>query len=236
MVGILGILKAGGAYVPLDAVSAQRLEFMLHDSVVAHLVTQRHLLPRLSVTLEHSVLLYSDEPAFAEHAASNPQSKVGPQHLAYTMYTSGSTGEPKGVQILHSAVVNLFTAMADQPGLSHEDWLLSVSATFDISVLELLLPLTVRAGLRWCLPMSPPTPGPGSPSVDLRAATVVQATPATWQMLIQNGWNGGRRLKVISGGETMTDSLAKELRERCAEVWNLYGPTETTIYSTRDPK
>jgi amino acid adenylation domain-containing protein len=232
-IGILGILKAGGAYLPLDANSPpQRLEFMLHDSAVAHLVTQRKLLHRLPVKVDRTVLLDPDEPVFTDLATGDLQSGVGPHHLAYIMYTSGSRGHPKGVQILHSAVVNLLTSMAMQPGLTPEDRLLSVTTpTFDISVLELLLPLTVgarvdvlrsdvvsdAAGLATCLSTG--------------AATVMQATPATWQMLIHGGWQGRRNLKVLCGGEALSDTLAAELHRRCGELWNMYGPTETTIWS-----
>ena len=234
VIGILGILKAGGAYLPLDPNHPPgRLEFILRDSTVAHLVTQRQLMHRLPVTIDAPVLLGPDEPTCVDLATGNPQTDVGPRHLAYTMYTSGSTGQPKGVQIPHSAVVNLLTAMAVQPGLTQDDRLLSVTTpTFDISVLELLLPLTVGACVE-VLPQEVVSDAIGLAARSAKsAATVMQATPATWQMLIHAGWDGCRNLKVLCGGEALPDSLATELRRRSGELWNMYGPTETTIWST----
>ena len=234
VVGLLGILKAGGAYVPLDANHPrQRLEFMLRDSAVAHLVTQKQLSERLPVPTDGMVLLDSDEAGWTEQARGNPKTGVAPHHLAYTMYTSGSTGQPKGVQVLHSAVVNLLRAMAARPGMTPADRLLSVTTpTFDISVLELLLPLTVGA----CVDVLPAAVVADAGALASRlassGATLMQATPATWQMLIHGGWQGCRYLKALCGGEALPDSLAEELRSRCGELWNLYGPTETTIWST----
>ena len=234
VIGILGILKAGGAYVPLDANHPpQRLEFILRDSAVTHLVTHRQLLRRLPDTIGGTVFLGPDEPGFGDFATENPQSGVCPHHLAYTMYTSGSTGHPKGVLIPHSAVVNLLSTMAVRPGLAPSDRLLSVTTpTFDISVLEILLPLAVGA----CVEVLTSDVVSDAASLAVRlaksAATVMQATPATWQMLVQTGWEGNPNLKALCGGEALPGSLAAELRRRSGELWNMYGPTETTIWST----
>jgi len=234
VVGILGILKASGAYVPLDAnLPHQRLEFMLQDARLRFLVTQRGLLYRIPVTIEHPVFLSPNESVFTALSVANPQSGVGPDNLAYTMYTSGSTGRPKGVQIPHSAVVNFLTAMATQPGLTSQDRLLSVTTpTFDISVLELLLPLTVGACVDVLSSRLVADATGLAVHLSNRAVTMIQATPATWQMLIHGGWSGDRKLKLLCGGEALTRVLAEELRRRCGELWNMYGPTETTIWST----
>lgn len=233
IIGILGVLKAGGAYLPLDSsLPAQRLEFMIRDSALAYLVTQRVLLYKLPTTIEYTVLLEPHESVGGDFAIENLESGVGPRSLVYTMYTSGSTGNPKGVQIVHSSVVNLLSAMAVQPGLLPKDLLLSVTTpSFDISVLELLLPLTV--GARVEVVKSEVTSDASSLAARLfdSTATVMQATPSTWQMLIDNGWDGCQNLKVLCGGESLPNSLVNELSSRCDELWNMYGPTETTIWS-----
>ncbi len=234
VIGILGILKAGGAYVPLDSkIPVQRLEFMLKDARAKFLVTQRNLCNHLSGVNSVTILLDSEEAVFTRTNTDNPRSQVVPNNLAYLMYTSGSTGRPKGVQVPHAAVVNFLTAMAAKPGLTGEDRLLSVTTpTFDISVLELLLPLTVGACVEIARGELVTDPVLLAQKMDASRATVMQATPSTWQMLIQTGWKGRDGLKVLCGGEVLTDSLAAELLQRCDQLWNMYGPTETTIWSS----
>ena len=234
VVGILGILKAGGAWVPLDAdYPPQRLKFMLTDAKIEFLVTQQPLLGRLPVSDCQVVCLDTDTPTLRHMARSNPPVNAAADNLVYVMFTSGSTGQPKGVQIPHSAVVNFLTAMAANPGLTSDDRLMSVTTpTFDISVLELMLPLMTGASVD--VVSADLTSDASGLAARLRdhPVTVMQATPATWQMLIHGGWKGCDHLKVLCGGEALPDSLAQELQQRCGELWNLYGPTETTIWST----
>ena len=234
VVGILGILKAGGAYVPLDASHPRkRLEFTLEDSQAKVLVTQRRLLDRLPQAPAATILIDPQESIFTAAEAGNPRSGVRPENLAYTMFTSGSTGRPKGVQIRHAAVVNFLTTMVDRPGLKPAGRLLSVTTpTFDISVLELLLPLAAGASVEVVAGELLADPAGLATRLAKSGATVMQATPSTWEMLIHHGWDGSRELKVLCGGEALPDSLAVELRRRCGELWNMYGPTETTIWST----
>jgi amino acid adenylation domain-containing protein len=165
--------------------------------------------------------------------AGSARRSQSPASLAYVLYTSGSTGRPKGVQISHRAVVNFLTSMRRQPGLGAEDVLLAVTTlAFDIAALEIFLPLTT--GARVVIAGREVT-GDGRRLARLVAesrATVMQATPATWRMLLDAGWEGSRRLKVLCGGEALPPDLAERLLPRCAELWNLFGPTETTIWST----
>ena len=148
------------------------------------------------------------------------------------IYTSGSTGKPKGVQIPHRAVVNFLHAMRQQPGMTAHDVLLAVTTlSFDIAALELFLPLIV--GARVVL-VSRAVAADGrqlSRALTDTRATVMQATPATWRLLLEAGWKGSDRLKVLCGGEALPRELAQQLLTRAAAVWNLYGPTETTIWS-----
>ena len=234
IVGILGILKAGGAYVPLDiSHPSQRLEFILEDAQVNYLLTHPELREQLPASVEHTILLTAENEAIANSSKENLPCRTKPDQLAYTMYTSGSTGQPKGVQIPHAAVVNFLISMAVEPGLTAKDRLLSVTTpTFDISVLELLLPLTVGASVDIASSEITSDAAGLANRLTQTGATVMQATPATWQMLIQAGWEGASNLKVLCGGEALSDKLATELLPRCGELWNMYGPTETTIWST----
>ncbi|MBW8765735.1 MAG: amino acid adenylation domain-containing protein, partial [Geodermatophilales bacterium] len=216
VVGLLAVLKAGGAYVPLDpSYPAERLAFMQEDSGVAAVLTAE--------------LLRSGLPA----AAAAPESSVGPRNVAYVIYTSGSTGRPKGVQVPHGALANFLAAMAETPGLAADDRLLAVtSLSFDIAGLELYLPLML--GGRVVL-ASREEAADGRRLQALIAgsgATVLQATPATWRLLLESGWQGGEGLKALCGGEALPPALASALRPRVGSLWNVYGPTETTIWST----
>jgi polyketide synthase PksJ len=239
-VGVLGILKAGGAYVPLDpAYPKERLAFMLADASISILLTQTRLLDSLPETQAQVMCLDTDWPTIAQSVvssrpsvASNPPSPISSDHLAYVIYTSGSTGRPKGVQIPHRAVVNFLSSMREQPGLTQNDVLLSVTTlAFDIAGLELFLPLTVGA----CVVLvSRDIAADGtrlSAELIRTGATVMQATPATWRLLLEAGWRGNPNLKILCGGEALPRELADHLVTKGSSLWNLYGPTETTIWS-----
>lgn len=234
LVGMLGILKAGGAYVPLDPTYPRdRLAFILDDAAPAVLLTQQSLsnlfLPRNVRILCIDAL--SPHPAVGDGARSNPERRPG--DLAYVLYTSGSTGQPKGVQVPHRALVNFLSAMAHEPGMTAEDRLLAVtSLSFDIAGLELLLPLIVGARLTIA---SAEVAADGFRLATLMqkcGATIMQATPATWRLLLEAGWQGNQSLKVLCGGEAWPAELAGALLPRCAALWNMYGPTETTVWSS----
>ena len=228
------MLIAGGAYVPLDpAYPKERLAFMLSDSQAPLLLTQKQLLPRLPKHKAHIIYLDTEEEIWATTSQENPLSNVTPENLAYVIYTSGSTGKPKGVQIPHTNVVNFLKSMEVEPGLTESDTLLAVtSISFDIAVLELYL--TLITGARLVL-VSRQVARDGQELRERLAATdttVMQATPATWRMLLASEWQGSSKLKILCGGEALPCDLAKQLLTKGAALWNLYGPTETTIWST----
>jgi amino acid adenylation domain-containing protein len=234
VVGLLGILKAGGAYVPLDpAFPRERLAFMIEDANVPVLLTQQKLTADLPTHQAGVVCIDSDWERIACECATDLPSVTTSENLAYVIYTSGSTGKPKGVRIEHRALTNFLCSVRREPGLSAADVLLSVTTlSFDIAALELYLPLI--AGARLVI-VSRETSADGNQlKKQLResGATVVQATPATWRMLIDAGWNGSRQVKVLCGGEALSRELADQLCERSGSLWNMYGPTETTIWST----
>jgi amino acid adenylation domain-containing protein len=179
------------------------------------------------------IYLDADSEAIALHSQDNPTNNVTSNNLAYTIYTSGSTGKPKGVQVLHGAVVNFLTSMQRCPGLTSQDTLLSVTTlSFDIAALELFLPLSVGARL---VTVSRSVATDGSQLLERLndcGATLMQATPATWRLLLAAGWSGSSQLKILCGGEALSRELANQLLDKGASLWNLYGPTETTIWST----
>lgn len=233
VVGLLGILKAGGAYVPLDAgYPPDRLAFMLEDARVPVLLTQERLASRLPEHRAEVVYLDGSAELVSPEGAANPVSGVAADNLAYVIYTSGSTGTPKGVQISHRALVNLLCSMRREPGLTERDVLLSVTTlSFDIAGLELYLPLITGARVDLVSREEAADGGRLARRLATSGATIMQATPATWRLLIEAGWRGSPRLRILCGGEAMSRKLATQLLERGAEVWNLYGPTETTIWS-----
>jgi amino acid adenylation domain-containing protein len=234
VVGLLGILKAGGAYVPLDPLyPSQRIVFMLQDSEAAVLVTQKRLLERIPGMGVQIVCMDSDLDEISHEQTSNPAPLARPDDLVYVIYTSGSTGKPKGVAVPHSALVNHLCSMQKEPGLTAHDVLLSVTTlSFDIAALELYLPLITGAQI---VLVSREVAMEGSrliAQLEQHNATVMQATPATWQLMLQAGWKGNRNLKILCGGEAMPEEMADDLLCMSREVWNMYGPTETTIWST----
>ena len=233
VVGLLGVLKAGGAYLPIDPdFPRARIEFMLQDSRAAFLLTQARLDELIPSFAGARIPLDRDWHEIARESTANVSQQQSPENLAYVMYTSGSTGKPKGVMIQHNSVVNFLASMAREPGLTGTDILLAVTTlSFDIAGLEIYLPLTLGArvvlarrevavdGIRLAKQLSD------------CGATVMQATPATGHMLLAGGWQGSRELKILCGGEALSDDLAKQLVNRFASLWNMYGPTETTIWS-----
>jgi amino acid adenylation domain-containing protein/thioester reductase-like protein len=234
VIGLLGILKAGGAYVPLDpAYPQERLAFMIEDAQLPVLLTDNNQLAKLPHHQAQVVCLDRDWETITQCSDRTPSSGVTPDHLAYTIYTSGSTGKPKGVQVLHRGVVNFLTSMSSAPGLTEHDVLLAVTTiSFDIAVLELFLPLIVGAQIVLVSRAVASDAAQLIKALHSSGTTVIQATPATWRMLLAAGWQGHSTLKILCGGEAMSRDLADQLLERSASVWNMYGPTETTIWST----
>lgn len=234
LVGLLGILKAGCAYVPLDPWFPQeRTLRMLEDSGARIVLTQESVEDRFPAAGAEVIRLDRDSSAIESERADPPDVEVDPDRLAYVIYTSGSTGDPKGVQISHRSVVNLLSSMAREPGFGEDDVLLAVTTiSFDIAALELFLPL-VSGGKVVVASREQAMDGHRLSELLRRfGVTVLQATPATWRLLLTADWRGRRGLKALCGGETLPEDLAAQLLTRCGSLWNMYGPTETTIWST----
>jgi amino acid adenylation domain-containing protein len=231
LVSVLGVFKAGGAYVPLDpAYPAERLAFMVRDSGISVLLVQETTRERLPVTDAAVVLLDSDWQKIAQQSSDNLEQDATGDNLAYVIYTSGSTGLPKGTQVSHSALLNFLYSMREKPGLTREDVLLAVTTlSFDIAGLELYLPLICGA----CLVLATREAAADGAWLlqKLEKVTVMQATPTTWRLMLDAGWQGPLPVKVLCGGEALPRDLAVQLLDRSASLWNMYGPTETTIWS-----
>ena len=236
VISLLALLKCGGIYLPLDPkFPKDRLEFMAADSEMSLLLAhskRRENLPRTSARV---IFLDKQSDEIDEAPATNLALGVAPEQTAYLIYTSGSTGKPKGVMVPRRALTNFLLSMAEAPGIDGTDSLLSVTpSSFDISILEFLLPLTRGAKI---VIASAEEAADGRALKELihkSASTVMQATPATWRMLIDSGWEGKSDLRILCGGEALTQDLARQLLPRCGELWNMYGPTETTIWSSVD--
>ena len=254
VVGLLGILKAGAAYVPLDpAYPRERLEFMLNDAQVAALLTQAKLVeekgwrmedgdprslrvpsgqasildPRLQV-----VFVDRNLPMIEHQSRENPTTEMDSHHLAYVIYTSGSTAQPKGVQVSHRSVVNCLVSIGKRVALTRKDRLLAVTTiSFDIAALEIFLPLQAGATVLLASREEATEGTELARRMKESSATVMQGTPSTWRMLIDAGWKGSSEFKILCGGELLSRELAEALLTH-GQVWNLYGPTETTIWST----
>jgi amino acid adenylation domain-containing protein len=234
IIGLLGILQAGGAYVPLDPTyPMDRLRFMLQDSQVAIVVTQEKLEPLFPQKSLINVCLDRDWAIISGQPATQPATFLAGNTLAYVMYTSGSTGRPKGVQIAYREVVNfLLDTDRKLKGTAPLVLLATTSLSFDISILELFWPLIF--GGRVIL-ASQSQVRDGQQLVERlfsESVTMMHATPAGWRLLLEANWEGQSDLVMLSGGEALSEELANQLLNRGDTLWNLYGPTETTIYST----
>src|SRR3546814_4390722 len=234
VVGLLGILKAGGAYIPIDpAYPGDRVAYMLEDSGSRIILTEETRLERLPESTAQVLCLDRDWRQIASQPDTIPPATAGAGNLAYVIYTSGSTGRPKGVEIPHRALVNFMCSLREEPGLAADDRLLAVTTlSFDIAGLELYLPLVVGATV---VIASRSLAGDGrllAEALEKQAITVMQATPATWRLLLEAGWRGKPGLRIFCGGETLPRELAERLLPLCGELWNLYGPTAATIWST----
>jgi amino acid adenylation domain-containing protein len=234
LVALLATLKAGCAYVPLDPTHpVPRLRHILNDADVAALITDGTVEGDLVRADTPTIHLRREIGTIAGSPPTPPAVQVKSEDLAYVIYTSGSTGLPKGVEVPHGTVVNFLTSMAREPGMSRDDILFAVTTiSFDIAGLELYLPLSVGArvviaereelidGFVLLL------------HLEESGATLMQATPATWRMLLEAGFEAKAAFKMLCGGEALPRELANRLLAGSGTLWNMYGPTETTIWSS----
>ncbi|MFJ2151800.1 amino acid adenylation domain-containing protein [Streptomyces microflavus] len=242
VVALLAVMRLGAVYLPLDdRLPAERLSYMVEDSGAQLIICHEAVMDRLAAVGTPKARLYATDrqddqagqarAAAAETSADAPDSRASTPLAAYIIYTSGSTGKPKGVVVPHAALTNFLLAMANTLGVTSDDRLLAVTThSFDIAALELYLPLIT--GGQVCIGESDTVADAtllAEKVADWRP-TIMQATPATWAMLVRVGWQNTEGVKVLCGGEALPDGLKDQLVAR-GEAWNLYGPTETTIWS-----
>jgi amino acid adenylation domain-containing protein len=234
VIALLAVLRVGASYVPVDPhYPPERGAYVLEDAQPVVLLTENEIRGRVPVPSQVAVLCIDPDTLPDEQADAAEVPPPDPDAIAYVLYTSGSTGRPKGVEIPNRALSNFLASMQHTPGLTAEDRLLSVTTiSFDIAGLEIFLPLITGARVQIVAREVTMDGVRLADLIDRSGATVMQATPATWRMLIEAGWKGNDHLKILCGGEAMPRELATQLLARAGSVWNMYGPTETTIWST----
>lgn len=233
VVALLAVLKAGCAYIPMDPVYPQnRLRMMIEDGEPTVIITETVLNDTVAGSGVPVILIDQLEVSHSESSANHPGETVTSESAAYVIFTSGSTGRPKGVVISHRSLVNFLWSMQSEPGIGDSDVLMAVTTiSFDISGLEIWLPLisgatvvvagqSVAANPDWLMEL-----------LKKHHPTIMQATPVTFRMLLDAGYAPAERLKILCGGEKMPRQLAEDLLNHNVELWNMYGPTETTIWS-----
>ena len=234
LVALLAVLKSGAAYVPVDpSYPRERNGLIFEDADVALVLSEASVAAELPEAGAPVLRLDEDWPAVAELPAAPLPGTVAADALAYVIFTSGSTGRPKGVMIEHRGLSNLLAAMAAEPGLGPGETLLGVTTpAFDLSVPDLYLPLVTGARLVLATRAEAADPGALASLLERYDVSLMQATPSTWRMLIDDGWPGRGTLRAICGGERLPAQLASALAEHVGALWNFYGPTEATMWTT----
>ncbi|PKL39692.1 MAG: hypothetical protein CVV44_05575 [Spirochaetae bacterium HGW-Spirochaetae-1] len=233
---LLAIWSLRAAYVPVDPAFPQQRQSCILENSRAKIAIFDHnkIVPKFGgsvvnlneLVARSSALTVSNNVSLASDTADK-------NDVAYIIYTSGSTGNPKGVAVSQANLLNFIESMAIEPGLANNDCLLAITTiSFDIHVLEIFLPLFVGAHLILATREESISQSLLRELIDSRNITVMQATPATWRMILENGWRPKRKLKILIGGEIFPLDLKATLLRAAKEVWNMYGPTETTVWST----
>ncbi|CDZ76857.1 Linear gramicidin synthase subunit D [Legionella massiliensis] len=235
VVGILGIMKAGSPYVPIDPnFPSERINYILQDSRCAFLLSQDSLSAHLKSTIQDSACdILAIEKTLIAKGQKYPVNNEASDPLAYIIYTSGSTGQPKGVQVSHSSVINIIKEMARVFRLSSNDsHLMVIPLCFDVSVSDIFIPLCLGASLVIATETETKNSHKLIKLINQHKVSFMQATPATWRLLLDADWKGASSLKALTGGEALSLQLAKDLACRVRELWNVYGPAEATVWAS----
>ena len=230
---LLAVVKAGAAYLPIDnTFPPDRIKYMLGDAAVNAIITTNELKPQYQnaykvITIEDALAASAELDSRDLHAVIQPDS------IAYVLYTSGSTGKPKGVKVTHLGLSNLLQSIQKSPGMDADDVMLQTTTiSFDIAELEVYLPL-ICGGLLVIADAEKVKDGRALLEIAIAEnITIMQGTPFMWRTMLEVGWLQRLPIKIFCGGEAMSRELAQGLVGKCNQLWNMYGPTETTIYST----
>ncbi|MEI6274794.1 MAG: amino acid adenylation domain-containing protein, partial [Prolixibacteraceae bacterium] len=231
IVAILAISKTGATYLPLDPIYPKdRIAMILNDAQPIISITQKSLSGQISENTGKIVLI--DESSLYANESSENLHLGNPDKPLYIIYTSGSTGKPKGVPIKQNSVVNLVNSMNKLLRITSEDILLSVTTiTFDIAVMDIFGPFLKGAKIVIASQETMADMELLIRKFTTSKATVFEATPVTYRMLVLNSWPGNPNIRLVCGGEALSKELVRELQARSKEIWNVYAPTETTIFS-----
>ncbi len=234
VIGLLAIMKVGGIYVPLDPSNPKdRLQVIIEDAQAKMIISNQKMIRKLPKTNAEITLLDEIQYELSQSSQENPKRAISSEDFVYVIYTSGSSGNPKGVVIPHYAVVDHHYAMMERIGFSKDEAIFSVATvSFDPSVQDFFVPLLMGAKVIVAEQEAVSDGFLLKQRLEESKATLLQATPATWRMLNIAGWKGHPNFTVLTGGEGLTSELANTLLQKCKVVWNIYGPTETTIWST----
>ena len=238
VVALLATMRAGGTYIPLDPnYPEERLKWVLEDAKPLVILTEQSL---HSKVISSDALVYCldsqiDQARLDDAAIKSedlPPLQIFDLNTAYVIFTSGSTGRPKGVQVTHAGLLNFLLSMRSKPGLSQNHTLLAVTTiSFDIAALEIYLPLITGAELV----IAPREVALNAEAlqqlISLRGVTHMQSTPTAWRLLLDTHWSAPANFTILCGGEALPRDLSRQLLALDIKLWNLYGPTETTIWS-----
>ncbi|AXG70739.1 dimodular nonribosomal peptide synthase [Kordia sp. SMS9] len=229
IVCMLGILKSKRPFIPLDpSFPEERLAYIISHSETDLIVGAAKELP-LTTTVEK--MDFASLITTVHTETTLPTTTAADS--AYIIYTSGTTGNPKGVEIGHQALLNFILSIQERPGMAKNDLLYSVTTqSFDISILEFITPLLAGASVYVALQETLADPFAVLQELDEVSPTIIQATPSFYQLLFNAGWKGNAGIKILCGGDLLSKALAEKLLHSTKELWNMYGPTETTIWST----
>ncbi|WP_033681088.1 non-ribosomal peptide synthetase, partial [Bacillus cereus] len=240
LVSLIAVQMAGGTYIPLDPTFPKsRLFHMFEECNLSYVISfsklNKYLPQQELIVINLDLEIESIENIIVEDKVDRFKNLVEltPDDLAYVIFTSGSTGKAKGIKVHHGGLTNFLCSMVKVPGCTSQDYVFALTTIcFDIAGLELYLPLVTGAKLEI---LSDEITKDGIQlleKIESEKVTIMQATPATWKMLLAAGWNNKKDMKILCGGEALTNSLANKLLDLSDEVWNMYGPTETTIWSS----
>ncbi|MEI3790603.1 MULTISPECIES: amino acid adenylation domain-containing protein [unclassified Chryseobacterium] len=239
---LLGILKSGKCYIPIDPMlPKERIEYIIDHSQASVIITEEMFLQEFnSIKIADNKnkstanFITKDKLLQFENIQEVDIHNIPkPSDTAYIIYTSGSTGNPKGVEIGHQALTNFLTSIRSKPKVEPQDILYSVTTySFDISILEFFTPLISGASVFIASKETLNNTEQLKAELENINPTIIQATPSFYQMLFNAGWNGNKDLKILCGGDSLNRLLAEKLLNHSKEVWNMYGPTETTIWSS----